>query len=478
MIGGGVAGGVLYRGVAEWIVDRVAVGAFKVGDRVPSIRALASQLGVSLNTVREGYALLERRRYLECRPQSGYFVRMAPPSEPAAAPFRPELMDPRSVVFCKVYGSLLERGGSGAESLAIAVPDPALLPSEPLRACLAEAGRRMGERALDYSMTPGPRELREAIALCSVDAGARLDPDGIVVSNGCSEAVFLALMATCAAGDTVAIESPIYFNFIQAIGSLGLKVLEIPSSPREGMSLEALRFALAHHRVSACLSIPTFSNPSGSVMPAERKRELVRLLDEADVPLIEDDVHGDLHFSGPRPPACKSFDESGNVLYCSSFSKTLGPGFRVGWIAPGKRYDRVERIKTLMNVGGASITQNAVAAFLRRGGYERRVRSLRSALAARVRDMRALVAESFPEGTRSSDPAGGFLLWIELPEGCDAERLYAASSKEGIIFPPGPLFSASGGFARCLRLNSSASGPAVEKAVRRLGELAEKTRIS
>lgn len=462
----------LYGGVADWVVERLERGAFRVGDRVPSIRALSANLGVSMNTVREAYSLLERRRYIECRPQSGYFVRMAPCSTPAAEPAHPSRLNPREVVFCRIYGEFRESRNSPTAALAVAAPDPALLPTKKLLSCMGDSLRRKGGRVLDYCMVPGLRPLREGMARISADSGTVLDADDILVTTGCSDAVFLALMATCRAGDTIAVESPIYYNFLESISELGIKVLEIPSSPTEGMSLEALRFALANHRISACLAIPSFSNPSGSLMGAARKKELVELLEDADVPLIEDDIFGELPFSGGRPPSCKSFDRTGNVLYCASFSKTLGPGLRLGWIAAGRRRERVERIKSLMNVGNPSLDQYGTAAYLERGGYERHVRSLRAALAERVADMRALISESFPEGTKVTSPSGGFVLWVELPEGADSERLYARCVREDILFPPGTLFSASGGYRRCLRLNASPAGPEIERAVRRIGQLA------
>ena len=462
----------LYSGVAEWIVECLSRGTFRVGDRVPSIRALSANLGVSMNTVREAYALLERRRYLECRPQSGYFVRMSPSRIPAMEETHPSKLDPRKVVFCRIYGAFRERPDSASAALAVASPDPALLPSRRLLTCVSDAMRRKPERLVDYCMVPGLRALREETARMSADAGIALDPDEIVLTAGCSEAVFLALMASCRPGDTVAVESPIYFNFLETIDELGIKVLEIPSSPTEGISLDALRFAVAHHRIAACLTIPSYSNPSGSLMNETKKKELVELTAGAGILLIEDDIYGELPHAGPRTPACKAFDRAGNVIYCSSFSKTLGPGLRLGWIAPGKLRDRVERLKSLMSVGYSAMEQYGVASFLQHGGYERHLRSLRSALADRVADMRALITESFPEGTRVSAPAGGFILWIELPEPCEAEALYASCVRENILFPPGPLFSASGGFRRHLRLNASAAGAEVEKAVRRIGELA------
>lgn len=468
--GGGTT---LYAGVADWVISCLDRGIYRVGDRIPSIRSLSATLQVSINTVREAYDLLERRRYIECQPQSGYFVRKAPPPAINERSADVERLDPREVVFCRIYGEIKARSGSTeAANLAVAMPDTALLPVKKLGSLVADTMRRSGSRVLEYCMTPGYGPLREQLARLSVESGARLSPDGIVVTNGCCEALFLSLMAVCRPGDTVAVESPLYFNIFQMVKDFGLKVLEIPSSPRDGINLDVLRFALSNHRIAACLVIPTFSNPTGACLPEERKRELVSMLAEAEVPLIEDDVHGDLCHSGRRPPSCKAFDGTDNVLFCSSLTKTLGGGLRIGWIAPGRFRERVERLKSLMNVGNATLEQMAVARYLEEGHYERHLRGLRAALAERVDATRDLVADCFPEGTRAARPQGGFLLWVELPEPLDACALYDLAIREGIVFPPGVLFTASGGFCNFLRLNGGLRGPEPERAVRRLGALA------
>jgi DNA-binding transcriptional MocR family regulator len=470
----------LYQRIAQGIVDRIESGSYGLGEKIPSIRNLAAQTGVSVNTVREAYSLLERRRYIQCRPQAGYFVARRPPPLPTErVKGDAGKLDPLEVSICRIYSELrLSKGDSGAASLSIAVPDAKLLPSRrlasSLRALAAGLATREGADALmEYMITPGHAPLRREIAHAMTFSGCALGPDDLIVTSGASEAVSLSLMALCERGDSIAVESPIYFNFLSLAKELGLKVLEIPSSPTEGMHVEALRFALAYHKPKACLCIPNFSNPSGSLMPLEAKRELTQLCAEAGVALIEDDVHGDLAFQWPRPPSLKSMDDAGNVIYCSSFSKTLGAGLRIGWIAPGRHKERIERLKLLSSVGTASLTQLCAAALLEKNGYERHVRSLSRALESNISSMSDLVAASFPEGTRLARPKGGLLLWIELPKGLSALELYAACAKESILFPPGPVFSPSRAFESCLRLNAGVWNPGIEAAVRRIGEIAK-----
>ncbi len=466
------AGSTLYSGLAEWLVSCISQGSYAIGDRLPSIRSLSASLEVSVNTVRQAYELLERRRYIDCRPQAGYFVRREPPPEPAPAPADRRLR-PAELPFCRIYAEIKKRSGSPeSAAMGLALTSPDLLPGDRLGSIMADLMRRRPADMLDLCVGPGDRELRRQIARIQLDAGIAGAADDIIVTNGCSEAVYLALAALCRPGEVVALESPAYFNFFEVLRELGLKALEIPSDPRDGLNVDVLRFAIEHHSPSACLVTPSFSNPSGSTMPDSSKLELVGILGAAGIPLIEDDAHGYLSWSASRPPAAKSFDRSGNVIYCGSFTKTLGAGLRLGWILPGRHAERIARLKAALNLAGASLSQAAAAAFLDAGGWARHLRRQRSAFATRVGAMRDLVAEAFPPGTRVSRSNGGILVWVELPSHLDADELFEAALAEGILFAPGSIFSASGAFRSHLRLNGSLSGPGVETALRRLGELA------
>jgi DNA-binding transcriptional MocR family regulator len=310
------------------------------------------------------------------------------------------------------------------------------------------------------------------VAKRALGAGCTLRPDEIVITAGCVEAVSLSLRVTCRPGDTVAIESPSYFNFLQLIQELGLRALEIPATPREGMSIEALRYAIEHNPVRACLVISNFTNPLGSLMPDAKKRELAELLAKHDIPLIEDDIYGDLPFANERPSVAKAYDRKGTILLCSSFSKTLAPGYRVGWIAPGRFQPEIERLKVLANIATASPTQLAIAEFLANGGYDHHLRSLRRAYANQVALMGEAIGRHFPPGTRVTRPAGGSILWLELPEYVDAVELYGDALKEGITIAPGPIFSATGKYRNNIRLNAAFWSERIELAIKTLGTLA------
>ena len=465
-----------YEDLARRMIELIASGAYKRGERLPSIRDLAADFRVSVNTVRDAYSLLERGRYVEAVPQRGYFVSNRETVAPIQAQ-DPSAMNPGSFSICSIYNAL-QNGGTvdeDASGLAIATLSRRLWPTERLQKHAVDAVRLRPADSLDYQMSPGYALLREQIAIHGLTSGTRLLPENIVVTSGCQEALYIALSTVVSPGDTVAIESPVYFNLLDMLARLGVRILEIPCSPEEGMSLEALSFALDQYAVSAVLTIANFNNPTGSCMPEAKKAALVSLLSARGIPLIEDDVYGDLHFGADgsdRPITCKSFDRDGTVLYCSSFSKTLSPGLRIGWIEPGRWRVGVEKLKTLMNLGASSLAQVTVALYLQEGGFPRHLRKLRSTLADSVASMRASVLDHFPEGTTVTDPPGGLVLWVTLPEGASSMELYRRALARKIMIAPGRVFSLRDRFESCFRLNAGVWEPGTDAKIRELGLLA------
>ena len=356
-------------------------------------------------------------------------------------------------------------------SAASLAPAPDLTATRQLNRHMASAARRMGDRAGLYMTPPGDKPLRQQIVRHAVDAGCSLDADEIVITSGCGEAVSSCLQAVCRPGDTVAVESPICFDVFQYLENLGLKALEIPTHPRDGISLDALRFALENNSVQACIVISNFNNPLGSCIPDERKQALVDLLATHDIPLIENDIFGDMHFSAKRPLSAKAFDTNGLVLWCASFSKTLSPGLRVGWAAPGRYRSTVAWLKYSTSLATATLPQVAVSAFMAEGGYRQHLRRIRRIYRQRVADLRRAVIRFFPADIRVTDPAGGYLLWVELPARVDALALYQSALKEGIAITPGHLFSTGERYGNFIRLNAANWCDEAMPAIQRLGRV-------
>lgn len=389
----------LYEELARRLGEAIAAGSLRAGDRMPSVRALSVQHEVSIATAIQAYRWLENRRLIEARPKSGYYVlaRSRRFAEPAAS------SPPAGARFVGVNAVVMEylacSEQPGVAPLGCATPAESLYPGEKLQRLAAAIGRRDPELAARYVTSPGHPRLRAAIARRGVEFGCALDPGDIVVTNGCTEALNLALRAVARPGDTIALESPTYFTLLQIIESLGMRALEIPTHPREGISLEALELATqTPGAVQAVLLVPNFANPMGSLMPDDKKERLVRMLASRNLPLIEDDIYGECYFGRSRPFVAKAWDTTGNVLLCSSFTKCLAPGLRVGWIAAGRFRREVELLKFITSIATPELPQLAIAEFIANGGYDHHLRKLRAAFALQVQQVSEAVAEHFPAG--------------------------------------------------------------------------------
>jgi len=463
-----------YEQLADLILGTIDNGTLAPGMRLPSVRTISEQHGISISTVLQAYRLLEDRGVLVARPQSGFYV-AATQGGTLALPSTSRLRSKASTVSISgAVAVLLEHASNSAlVPLGCAVPDAAVLRSNRLDLAMARAARQHGARHNVYGPPRGDPQLRREISRRAMRVGHVLSPDDVIVTNGCTEAVTLALTAVARPGDTVAVESPTYFGLLHTLEVLGLKALELPTDPTCGVNVDALARLLDTERVAACMLSSSFSNPLGSLMPEARKRELLALLARHDVPLIEDDVYGDIHFTRERPKPFIALDGGARTIYCGSFSKSLAPGYRVGWIAPGRFAQQVLDRKLAFSLCNPVLPQVALADFLASGAYDAHLRRLRRVLEENLLRMTRTIEASFPLQTRVSRPMGGFALWVELPRGFDSRALFDEALAHGICFAPGDVFSASRRFRNCLRLSAGSTwSERIDKGVRRLGELA------
>lgn len=458
------AGAPLFEQVAERIEGLIRSGTLAVGQRIPSVRRARQQFGVSASTVVEAYRLLEDRGLIRARPQSGYFVRQALPQTRRTAPgatsprMRSVPVDPPSPALVQFRA---------------AIPDPTLLPTAQLTRTLGRIYRERPETLTLYGPSAGCEELRRAIARRMIDAGCAVSPDEVVVTNGATEAVAIALQALTNRGDTVAVESPTYHGLLDALRARGLRVLPLAASADDGLSVDAFEEAVRTHRVAAAVVIANFANPLGGLMPDAHKRRLVEVARRHGVPVLEDDIYGEIGFEGARPLALRGFDDGSTVIYCSSFSKVLSPGLRIGWCVPGARLEDVKRLKQDLNVSTPMAPQLAIAEMLDGGGFDRHLRALRRTYQTQVARFADRVLATFPEGTRVTHPRGGHVIWVEMPKGVDAVRLLDDCTRRGVTFAPGPLFAPDGSYRNFLRLNCAVPwSDRVADAVRTIGDLA------
>lgn len=462
-----------YEQLASRLEAQIGEGIYEVGERLPSIRLLSARERMSVSCVMQGLSLLEARGIIEARPKSGYFVRRRRWIElPEPSPTACKLV-PHSVGVSDVVATVFRQAADDRKvPLGAGIPALELLPYDKLSRCLASATRETPSNLARYGDSAGYLELRKLLAKRFSQLGCPIPIDEVVITSGAMEALNLAIRSVTRPGDIVAVESPCYFGILQILESLGLKALSIPGTCSDGIDLNLLETAIENHSVKAVVLVPTFNNPSGSCMSENSRRNLISLLDDHGIALVEDDIYGDMHFSGERIRPVKSYDQSGNVLYCGSFSKSLSPGIRIGWVAGGNYTERVKRLKFISTLTTPLINQIAVTHFLAGGGMERHLRVLRQALNTQVSQVSQAVLECFPQGTAISQPKGGFFLWVQMPEGVDALELHQRADKAGINIVPGQIFCPHTDIRNRIRLSCGHPVDArIRKAIHTLGKL-------
>jgi len=467
----------LYEQVADRIRGMILDRIYRPGDRLPSVRELSKQSGVSITTVLDAYRLLEDSGLIHPRPQSGYYVHAYANLKPEEPMRSAPAASPASFNRDDMLQSMThEIDRPGLIDLAFANPNPDLLPLAKLARIISSVAKEHPEASYGYGPPSGHRAIREQIAQRSFAAGAIISPDEVVITMGCQEAMCLALRAVCTPGGVVAVESPCHYGVLQAIQLAGLRSLEVGTRTREGICLEALEAALIDQEnrgapVQACMVSPNFQNPLGSCMSADDKRRLNAIANRHGVVLIEDDVYGDLGFEGDRPRVLRAFDGGENVVICSSFSKTIAPGYRVGWVVAGKWHSAIERLKHSFTISAPSLPQLVIAEFLTDGGYDQYLRRARKAYSANVSRMSDAIARYFPPDTRVTRPSGGYMLWVQLPDEVDSVVLYAKALAHDIFISPGVLFSAEDGYRNFIRLSAGRWSTEIEAAVAKLGRI-------
>lgn len=456
-----------YRQVADHLRHLIVSGTYPPLQKLPSVRKLSQQLEVSATTVVEAYRLLEDQGLVQVRPQSGYYVcspeppdtapGQAPPTGREASDLVRQVVSPINVSMGDfLVRHLREFRRPDLVPFGDACPNPDQLPTQQLARAIAKVSKQAGFCGNNYDVPPGCDPLRAQIARRALQSGCVVSPDEVMLTLGCQEALSLCLRAVCQTGDAVAVESPTFYGHLQAIEMLGLRAVEIPSAPVRGISFAALSQAINDFPIRALIVCTQFSNPTGASHNDQDLQELLGILARREIPLIEDDTFGDLAHSPVRPHVAKAFDTADRVLLCSSFSKTMAPGYRLGWVIAGPRYmNRLHQLKLFSNLASPALPALAVNQFLLSGGFDRHLRQMRLHVALQVRQMSAAILEHFPKGTRVSQPRGGYILWVELPEHYDTRLLYAKAIQLGLTISPGPIFSARGRFHNCMRLSAT-----------------------
>ncbi|MGF1728622.1 PLP-dependent aminotransferase family protein [Photobacterium kasasachensis] len=447
-----------YHAVAAEIQLQIEQRIWLPGERIPSVREMSKIHGISPMTVLKAYELLVLGGWIHVKTKSGYYVTPHHNRLPEPAQTFPQMSNRSININAHVFEVLTACKRDEVMPFGSAFPDPELFPLKHLGRALAQTVRTMPPQSAVTDLPPGSVALRRAIAKRYIRDGIDVSINDIVITSGAMESLGLSLMAVTQPGDSVAIESPAFYGALQTVERLHLKAVEIATHPRHGMSVDALKEAIQTQDIKACWLMSNFQNPLGSSMPEANKIAIRDLLAASDIPLIEDDVYSELYFSEEKPKAIKAYDEQGLVLHCSSFSKCLAPGFRVGWVVAGRYARQIEQLQLMSTLSAAVPNQLAFAQYVQHGGYDRHLRQLRRQLELRQRQMQYAIEQSFPRDTKITRPAGGYFLWVVLPEHINTEHLLQSLLKEhNISIAPGTLFASDDRYKHCMRINCSYS---------------------
>ncbi|OJB99112.1 PLP-dependent aminotransferase family protein [Yersinia ruckeri] len=461
-----------YEQLASQIRSQIQSKVWQAGDKLPSLRESCKQSGLSLMTVVQSYQLLESQGWIVARPQSGYYVASRPTQLPQPQRGTQLHLSEQVDINAFIFEVLQAGKDPSIVPFGSAFPDPSLLLQPRLSKALASVARKISPQSSVTNLPPGNESLRRNIAQRYAASGMNVSPEEIVITAGAMESLSLSLQAVTDPGDWVVIESPAFYGALQAIERLRLKAIAITTHPQLGIDLDALEQVIGQYPIKACWLMTHFQNPLGSTMPWSHKQRLVNLLQQNNISLIEDDVYGELYFGAQRPLPAKALDQHRQILHCSSFSKCLAPGFRVGWVAAGIHAQRIQHLQLMSTVSASVPTQLALADYLTQGSYDTHLRRLRRVMEQRLNSMHQAVVDAFPRNVKISHPGGGYFLWLEMEPPFNTNELYLRALEQGISIAPGRMFTTGNQFDHCFRLNASFpwSGHS-EQAIKTLGQL-------
>ena len=463
----------VYISFANKLAKMIDNGVFKPGDKLPSIRSLHQKKGLSIGTILQSFNYLMDKGLIVSKEKSGYFVQNVSSKEIPLPKVMPVSLSGRSVHIDGLLQNLLLDGtGKKFVSFTNALPDNRLLPFNSIKRFIQQTSRDYSGSYLRLESRYGNKQLREEIAKRSLHWKGYIHADELIITNGAAEAIFCCLKAVTQAGDTVLIQDPCFFGVMQIIECLGLKVASVPSHPATGISMDDVKKTCKKLAIKACVIVSNFNNPDGASINTEGKKQLAELANTLHIPIIEDDLYADLFFKGGRPDTIKAYDTGGWIMYCSSFTKTLAPGFRVGWCAAGRFTYDVARIKSVLNHSTSNFNQQVILQLLCSGMFERHLLKFRLEMIKNLIRYTSLIQQHFPGGTKITQPNGGLYIWIELPVALNTSNLLEKAIAQGVSYAPGEIFSSKGGYLNYLRISySSLWEKKVEKALITLGKL-------
>ena len=457
-------------------------GHFRDMHQFMSVRALAAQYGVSINSANKILQSLEDLGFLISVPKSGFFVKHTPAIKSVKKTARP--------IFCanpliknrasqiRSWAEMVSTQASVRLDLATASPD--FYPTHQLQTLHNRLARHHPSMLTEYAIGGGFPPLRAQVAQQYNAVGCDLTVDDVLITHGATQALMLALQASTQAGDWVLIEAPTYFGFLPLLDSLQLHAVEMPIDVNMGLQPADIQAALKHaankgHTIRACLLQANFHNPTGASIAHHVRRELLDVCAAHEIAVIEDDTFGALpHVGAQRAAPLKALDTQHNVILCGSLSKLIAPGLRIGFVAGGRWAESIKALQHATAIACATLPQAVLSEFMH-SNYKAYLKKMRQVCQQSIAMARKIVSETFPKGTTMSAPQGGYLLWVILPAHCNAQKLLdAAMAQHGIAFAHGGLFSNLSAQQSSLRLNCALMAQSHEQeGLQKLGQIAE-----
>lgn len=439
-----------YKAMAEQIVSDIREGKRGTGTRMPSLRTATKHYGVSMTTALNCYRLLEELGWIVAKPQSGFYVTLPLSEQKTPQPplFQSRLTDPGRQENATAYSLI----GAAPGPLGVSQICPDLLPTEALQRSLKRGVQRLSRRLHQYPDPQGEASLRDALEAHFAGYGFPFSARELVITNGCMDAVRVALEATTKVGDAIAISSPCFSGLLELLAALGRQVVEIPYT-NEGIDLDQLERHLEQGTIKAGLFSTSHMNPQGTSLSPAQKQRLAALAGTYTVPIIEDDVYMELGHDKVAPLPAKHWDKAGYVVWCGSISKTLTAGYRVGWCLPGRYLPEVKRLSGISHFGVNTPIQMGLADFIHTGQYHSHLQKIRIQLRTWILQYRKTLADGLPGNTALSNPTGGMVLWVQVP-GLDATRLLESARQYGIYIRIGSHFSTLPLYQDCFRVNT------------------------
>ena len=440
-----------YEILAEQIKTQIDSGVWMEHDKLPSLRKKSAQSGYSLMTVLHAYQILESQGYISSQERSGYIVTAKPQSGVGNLVQTAEAVSINDFVFEVLQASK----DPHMLSLGFAYPDPSLYPRQHLNKSVAAAARQISLTSALDNLPPGNADLRKLIAKRYAARGISVAPDEIVITAGALEALSLSLQACTQPGDWVVVETPTFYGCLQALERLGLKAISIKVSPTTGLDPAALERAIQSRPVKACWLMSNFQNPVGYSLSEQKKKQIAGLLDKYQIALIEDDVYAELYSGSSAPLPIKHYRKQGNNMLCSSFSKSLVAGFRIGWVAAGNRALDIQKQQLMSTFETSAPIQLSLVDYLSTKNYELHLKQLRKKLVARKKAMHDFLSDLLTDIATVHSHEGGYFLWVECHPHVEVMDIYYEALRLKVTIAPGKLFSLNNEFSHCFRVNAS-----------------------